>query len=143
MVIDHVGIVVRSLEEGLTRWEELFEYRQCSSIVTNTRQMVRVVFVAKEGSLTIKLIEPSTDQSPVSAFARRGGGLHHICFRCDDLDTQIQMLKHAGARLVVPPQPGEAFNNKEIAFLLVEPALNIELIATTDKAGWITQVKRS
>ena len=53
------------------------------------------------------------------------------------------MLKHAGARLVVPPQPGEAFNNKEIAFLLVEPALNIELIATTDKAGWITQAKRS
>jgi methylmalonyl-CoA/ethylmalonyl-CoA epimerase len=138
MIIDHIGIVVRSLEEGIERWEALFGYKQCSSIVTNTRQMVKVVFLAKEGSLMVKLIEPSKEQSPVSSFARRGGGLHHICFRCDHLETQIEQLRHEGARLIVPPQPGEAFNNNDIAFLLVEPALNIELIDTTEKAGAVS-----
>ena len=135
MIIDHIGIVVRSLEEGIQRWEALFGYKQCSSVVTNTRQMVKVVFLAKEDSLMVKLIEPSTDRSAVSSFARRGGGLHHICFRCAQLDPEIERLRQEGARLIVSPEPGEAFNNKDIAFLLVEPALNIELIATTEKAG--------
>ena len=35
----------------------------------------------------------------------------------------------------VPPQPGEAFNNHDIAFLLARYGLNIELIDTEEKAG--------
>jgi methylmalonyl-CoA/ethylmalonyl-CoA epimerase len=142
MIIDHIGIVVRSLEDGIQRWETLFGYRQCTQAITNTRQMVRVAFLAKAGSLLVKLIEPSTVASPVSLFARKGGGLHHICFRCDGLEPDIERLRAAGARLIVPPEPGEAFNDKEIAFLLVEPTLNIELIATSEKAGWITPVDK-
>jgi len=75
-------------------------------------------------------------------FARRGGGLHHLCFRCDDLKVQIPLLKENGARLTVPPEPGEAFMNKDIAFLLLENNLNIELIDTTEKKGWLGQEGR-
>jgi len=136
MVIDHIGIVVRSLEHGIGQWGELFGYEKASDIVVNTRQHVRVVFLSKEDSVTVKLIEPSGPASPVSVFARKGGGLHHICFRCNDLNVQIPLLRAQGARLVVPPEPGEAFKNNEIAFLMVENGLNIELIDTTDKEGW-------
>jgi methylmalonyl-CoA/ethylmalonyl-CoA epimerase len=138
MVIDHIGIVVRSLEDGISRWQELFGYTRASAIVANTRQRVRVVFLKKEKSLTIKLLEPSDINSPVFAFARRGGGLHHICFRCDDLHSQISTLEKKGARLLVSPEPGEAFNNSEIAFMLVENVLNVEVIDTEDKLGWIS-----
>lgn len=138
MIIDHIGIVVRSLEDGIRRWEALFGYQRRTPIATNTRQRVRVVFLGKQSSMTVKLVEPLTPDSPVSQFARRGGGIHHICFRCDSLETQIEELTREGARLIVPPQPGEAFNNRDIAFLLVDPALNIELIATSEKAGWVT-----
>lgn len=134
MVIDHVGIVVRSLERGIRQWEELFGYRKNSDIVTNTRQKVRVVFLSKNNSVTIKLLEPAAD-SPISAFARRGGGLHHICFRCDDLNVQIPLLKAKGMRVLVPPEPGEAFQNRDIAFLFGNN-LNIELIDSTEKTGW-------
>jgi methylmalonyl-CoA/ethylmalonyl-CoA epimerase len=136
MVIDHIGIVVRSLEEGIQQWEELFGYARNSDIVTNTNQKVRVVFLAKKDSVTVKLLEPSDPSSPVSLLARKGGGLHHICFRCENLEIQIPLLKAKGARLLVPPQPGEAFRNKNIAFLFVENNLNIELIDTTEKEGW-------
>jgi methylmalonyl-CoA/ethylmalonyl-CoA epimerase len=136
MVIDHIGIVVPSLEDGIKQWEDLFGYKKNSDIVVNTRQMVRVVFLAKKNSLTIKLIEPSEPASPVSAFARRGGGLHHLCFRCEDLNVEVPLLKNKGARFLVPPQPGEAFGNKDIAFLLAQYNLNVELIDTTVKEGW-------
>jgi len=136
MIIDHIGIVVRSLEEGVEQWTSLFGYRKRTEIVLNTRQKVRVVFLSKDNSLTVKLIEPAAPDSPISAFARKGGGLHHLCFRCEDLAVSIPLLKDKGALLLVPPEPGEAFANKNIAFLMARNNLNVELIATTEKAGW-------
>jgi len=139
MVIDHIGIVVRSLEEGIQHWEQLFGYAKNSQVVTNTRQKVRVVFLSKKGSLPIKLVEPSEGSSPVALFARRGGGLHHLCFRCDDIKVQIPLLKEKGARFIVVPQPGEAFGNRDIAFFLAENNLNVELIDTTHQEGWLEE----
>jgi methylmalonyl-CoA/ethylmalonyl-CoA epimerase len=136
MLIDHLGIVVQSLEEAIRQWELIFGYRKCSGIVINTRQKVRIVFLSKPNSLTIKLIEPSEPASPVSAFARRGGGVHHICFKCNSINATITDFKSQGARLITPPQPGEAFNNHDIAFLLVPGNLNVELIDTSEKYGW-------
>ena len=120
----------------MDQWEKLFGYRRNSDIVKNTRQKVRVVFLSKQNSLTIKLIEPSAADSPVFQFARTGGGLHHLCFRCDALQAEIPSLQQRGARLIVPPEPGEAFKNHPIAFLLAANKLNIELIDTSEKQGW-------
>ncbi len=139
MVIDHIGIVVRSLADGVEQWETLFGYKRSSEVVLNTRQKVKVVFLSKKDSLLIKLIEPSEPDSPVFQFARKGGGLHHLCFRCADLTVQIPLLEEKGARLFVPPQPGEAFKGHDIAFLLAKNNLNVELIDTEEKAGWVVQ----
>lgn len=136
MIIDHIGVVVPSLEPALKQWEAFFGYQRNSDIVQNTRQKVRVVFLSKQNSLTIKLIEPSAADSPVSQMARKGGGLHHLCFRCPELDREILLLQERGARLLVPPQPGEAFNNHLIAFMLFGNNLNVELIDTAEKRGW-------
>jgi methylmalonyl-CoA/ethylmalonyl-CoA epimerase len=136
MVIDHFGVVVRSLEEGISQWETLFGYKRNSDIVLNTRQRVRVVFLTKPSSVTVKLIEPSEPDSPVALFARKGGGLHHLCFRCDDVRAGITALRDQGALLVVSPEPGEAFMNHNVAFLMAKNNLNIELIDTTAKQGW-------
>ncbi len=136
MTIDHLGIVVPSLDKAIQHWHELFAYVKNSEIVINTRQKVRVVFLAKRDSITIKLIEPLEPSSPAFAFAQKGGGLHHICFRCEDLQSELQNLKQKGARLVVPPQPGEAFKNREIAFLFANN-INFEVIDTSEKEGWL------
>jgi len=136
MIIDHIGIVVRSLEEGIQQWETMFGYRKNSDIVLNTRQKVRVVFLAKPESLPVKLVEPADEKSPVYLFARRGGGLHHLCFRCADLKAQIPILESQEAKFLVPPEPGEAFKNNDIAFFLAKNNLNVELIDTIEKQGW-------
>lgn len=138
MQLDHIGIVVPSLERALRQWETLFGYRRDSDIVLNTRQKVKVAFLSKADSLTVKLIEPSAPDSPVYQAARKGGGLHHLCFRCPSVAAQIPLLQGNGATLIVPPQPGEAFNNHPIAFLLAGN-LNFELIDTSEKRGRETE----
>ena len=54
MVIDHLGIVVKSIEQSIEHWEKVFGYEQMTEIVINTRQKVKVVFLTKENSTQIK-----------------------------------------------------------------------------------------
>jgi methylmalonyl-CoA/ethylmalonyl-CoA epimerase len=135
MILDHIGILVPHLEPALLQWEKVFGYHQDSDIVLNHCQKVRVVFLSKADSLAVKLIEPSAPDSPVFQAARKGGGLHHLCFRCPSVVAQIPLLQDKGAMLLLPPQPGEAFNNHPIAFMLAGN-LNFELIDTSEKQGW-------
>ena len=47
MIIDHIAIVVRSLEQAIPHWERTFGYTPMTSPVVNSRQRVRVVFWQK------------------------------------------------------------------------------------------------
>lgn len=134
MKIDHICFAVKNLQEGVIYWNNVFGYKQMTRIVTNTRQKVKVTFLCKEDSITIKLIEPLESNISLVNFVNRGGGFHHLCFKCDDLDDQLADLNKKGLLTLVPPQEGEAFNNNKIAFLLAKYALNIELIDTDEKA---------
>lgn len=135
MIIDHICFAVKDLREGINYWETVFGYRQMTEIITNSLQKVKVTFLEKENSLLIKLIEPlETNQSLIN-FVNRGGGFHHICFRCSDISEKIGELTAKGLLKLVPPQPGEAFNNNDIAFLLAKYGISIELIDTDEKAG--------
>jgi methylmalonyl-CoA/ethylmalonyl-CoA epimerase len=134
MIIDHICFAVKDIETAITQWTGAFEYKQMTEIVTNTRQQVKVVFLNREQSVTIKLIEPLPENESVVNFVKRGGGFHHLCFKCDDLDQKIRELNNRGLITLVAPQPGEAFENEEIAFLLTRFGVNIELIETDKKA---------
>jgi methylmalonyl-CoA/ethylmalonyl-CoA epimerase len=137
MVIDHICFAVKNLQEAIAYWEEVFGYRQMTEIVENTLQKVRVVFVNREESTLIKLIEPVESNQSLKNFVNRGGGFHHICFRCDSIKETMADLTAKGLLTLVPPQPGEAFNNHDIAFLLGKYGMNIELIDTEEKAALI------
>lgn len=134
MIIDHIGLVVKNIEKAVIRWVNMFGYVQATEVVMNARQMVRVVFLEKNNSVTIKLTEPTSENSPIFKFAKRGGGLHHLCFRCSEIDEQLVELKEKGCRVLTLPEPGEAFENENIAFLFAKDGLNIELIDTEKKA---------
>ena len=63
----------------------------------------------------------------------KGGGLHHICFKCDNMDKELHRLEDMGLRILTPPQPGEAFDGEDIAFIHAKHGLYIELIDTDKK----------
>jgi methylmalonyl-CoA/ethylmalonyl-CoA epimerase len=131
--IDHIGVAVRSIDAAVESLHRLFGYRPKTTKVTNTRQQVNVVFLSKEGSLDIKLIEPSKPDSPLWDFVRKGGGLHHLCFKVPDVQTCCADLKSKGARVLAHPAPGEAFDDHLISFLYVGQGLNVELIDTDER----------
>lgn len=137
MILDHIAFAVKSLEDGINYWSQTFGYSQMTGIVSNSRQRVRVVFLSKEGSITMKLIEPTEGNLSLQNFVNRGGGYHHLCFRCTNIPATMADLNSKGLLTLVTPQPGEAFNNHEIAFMLGRFGLNIELIDTEEKAGMI------
>ena len=135
MILDHVGIAVRSIEQAVEQWRTVFGYRPLTEVVTNRTQKVRVIFLQKEGSLEVKLIEPTDASSPIYTLAQRGGGLHHLCFRCESLDAEVARLQAAGLRILADAQPGEAFDGERIAFVYAGNGLNVELIDTDKRAS--------
>lgn len=134
MIVDHICFAVKDLQAGIEHWKTLFGYVQMTEIVTNTRQKVNVVFLKKSESVMIKLIEPVSGNLAMERFVEKGGGFHHLCFKCDNINEGVADLKKKGMIKLVNPQPGEAFENEHIAFLLTRFGLNVELIDTDKKA---------
>jgi methylmalonyl-CoA/ethylmalonyl-CoA epimerase len=135
MIIDHICFAVKDIPEAIIYWKEVFGYDQFTAPIANTRQKVKVVFLKKTDSLQIKLIEPLGDNTSLINFVNMGGGFHHLCFKCDNLGNTISELKIKGVKLLVPPQPGEAFENNDIAFFWAKNRMNFELIDTEKRAG--------
>ena len=135
MQIDHIAVAVRSIDAAAERLSALLGYVRKTTKVTNSRQKVNVVFLSKQASLDIKLIEPSDAESPLWDFVRKGGGLHHLCFKVPDVATACAELAGKGARVIAQPAPGEAFDDHLIAFLYLGLGLNVEVIDTDDRRG--------
>lgn len=108
--IHHVAVVVRSLEESLPRYRQLFGLAPAEGPMAPEGQAVRVVFLptGPEPAAMIELIEPMDADSGVARFlAGRGEGLHHVCLRSDDLPRDLAALAAAEARLIDEhPRPG-------------------------------------
>lgn len=137
MILDHIGVAVKDIVKSIDYWNNVFGYRQVTNIVLNTRQKVLVTFLEKKDSLTIKLIQPSDESSTLNSFIKKRGGLHHLCFKTENLEKKMVELSAVGLQSLVSPQPGEAFDNNLIGFLFAKDNINIELIDTDVKASCI------
>jgi methylmalonyl-CoA/ethylmalonyl-CoA epimerase len=106
-----VAIAVSSLEDASRPYELLLRQR-CSPPETLEAQGVRVTFC---GSL--ELIEPLAPDTAVGRFlARRGPGLHHVAYRCRDLQRELDRLSAEGFELI-DPRPRPATRGHLAAFL--------------------------
>jgi methylmalonyl-CoA/ethylmalonyl-CoA epimerase len=133
--LDHIAIAVRSADAAADKLCALLGYSRRTDKVTNTRQKVNVIFLTKAGSLDLKLIEPSDNESPLWDFVRKGGGLHHMSFSVSDVTSACAELADKGARVLAQPSPGEAFDDHLIAFLYLGCGLNVEVIDTDARRG--------
>jgi methylmalonyl-CoA/ethylmalonyl-CoA epimerase len=69
------------------------------------------------GETLVELLEPESEDSPVGRFlAKRGVGIHHLCFAVTDLDAALQRCRAAGIRLI-DETPRIGAEGKRIAFL--------------------------
>ena len=103
--LDHVGIAVESLTEGVKFYEALG--LELEGIEEVEQQGVKVGFLPV-GDPRVELLEPTDPSSPIAKYLeRRGPGLHHICVRVADIRMSMASLTKEGYRLLSDePQEG-------------------------------------
>ena len=135
MKIDHLGIAVRSLEDSVRFYEGVLGLG-VSGRETVPDQGVNVAMLPV-GDSRIELLEPLSEDSVVGRFiARRGEGLHHICYEVDDLQSKLDELGARGVRLL-DGYPRRGAQGKLVAFLHPASAngVLVELVEKGQKTG--------
>jgi len=129
--IHHVGVVVPNLDEGLKFWRDTLGLKFIKS-ATIDDQGVRAALLDAGGS-EIELLEPLNPENGVGKFlARRGGGLHHVCFESDRVGDDLEAARAKGLQLLdQKPRKGLAgmicfLHPKATRGVLVEYAQPIE-----------------
>jgi methylmalonyl-CoA/ethylmalonyl-CoA epimerase len=117
--IDHVAIAVAERDPAAASLSALF------GLETGAREHVAsqatdVAFLHPEGSAkndaALELCAPRGNAALDRFLARRGPGLHHVCFAVEDLPAALAELKAAGVRLIdETPRPGA--RGHDVAFL--------------------------
>jgi len=99
MKINHLGIATKGIDEALKFWGDAFGLENVHTEVVE-EQKVRVAMLPI-GESRIELLEPTSDDSPISKFLeKRGGGIHHIAVEVEDINEVLNRLKEKGVRLI-------------------------------------------
>jgi methylmalonyl-CoA epimerase len=100
--IDHLGVAVRSIEEGRRLYEAMG--LRVTAMEEVPAEGVRVAFIPC-GESSIELLEPLSPESPIARFLeKRGPGIHHVCLASDDLRADDALLRQGGFE-VLRPEP--------------------------------------
>lgn len=93
--IHHVGLVVQNLDVAYRFWRDTVGL-EVHKEATVPDQGVKAALLPC-GETEIELLEPIDPQGGVAKFlAKRGEGLHHLCFEADDVATELSSAKAKG-----------------------------------------------
>lgn len=99
MEIDHIAIAVRSLDDALATYKQIWQLEPDHIERGETDRITEAMLPI--GSTHLQLLEPTDEESTVAKFIeRRGEGLHHIAIRVPDIRAAMQRLSSAGAELI-------------------------------------------
>ena len=99
MKINHLGIVTKGIDEALKFWSDALGLENVHTEIVED-QKVRVAMLPI-GESRIELLEPTSEDSPISKFLeKRGPGIHHIAVEVDDIAASLAKLKSQGMRLI-------------------------------------------
>jgi methylmalonyl-CoA/ethylmalonyl-CoA epimerase len=125
--IAHVGIAVPDLEAALAFYRDVLGLEPHAPEMVDGATIVALPF----GDTEVELLAPIGAQSPIGKFlARRGPGIHHICYRVPDLDAALEACRKAGYRLV-DEIPRKGAGGRRIAFVHPKATAGI-LLELTD-----------
>jgi methylmalonyl-CoA/ethylmalonyl-CoA epimerase len=125
--LDHVAIVVPDTEAALEIWRDRVGLTVLYSEVVNNGA-IRLTHLDL-GNTHLQLVEPLQPDHPLKAWvAKNGAGLHHLCFRVDDVGQAFVELPQQG--LGVAPAIHQGTQGKRALFLDKSPTQNVQLEVT-------------
>lgn len=117
--VDHIGIAVTDLEQGLALYRDLLGL-ELERIEEVPQENVRVAFLKLDrqgGPGHLELLAPMSETGAIAAFiARRGPGLHHVAVAATDVGAVLERCRAAGLQLI-DQEPRCGAGGKQIAFV--------------------------
>ena len=109
----HVGIAVRDLDEAVRFYRDVLGVTPHPPQTADGATIVGLTI----GESDVELLSADDADSPIGKFlARRGPGIHHVCFRVADLEAALERCRSAGFQLIdAVPRPGA--DGRRVAFV--------------------------
>jgi len=126
----HIGFVLASIQASVQGFLDSMNAEWDGIIFHDPNQLVRVTFLRgkQPNAPLFELVEPAGDKSPVIPFLKRGGGLHHLCYEVENLESQLALSRSQGGLLVRAPLPAVAFEGRRIAWVYTKHKLLLEFL---------------
>jgi methylmalonyl-CoA/ethylmalonyl-CoA epimerase len=129
--IDHLGIAVGNLDEAIARYASLYG-RGPDHLEEVASQKVKVAMF-NVGESRVELLMATGPDSPIAKFiAKRGEGMHHICFKVPNLEEALSRMSAAGME-IIPGAGGEGAGGSRVAFLHPKSLMGV-LVELVEKA---------
>src|SRR5215208_1628649 len=111
--ISHVGIALETLNSAIPFYRDILGLEPVATLDSDGARIE--AFAA--GDSLVELLEPQSADTPIGKFiAKRGPGIHHICFTVDDLEGVLSRCRSAGIQLI-DEVPRVGAEGKRIAFI--------------------------
>jgi len=128
MKINHLGIVVKSIESSVAMYKKSLGWKDTTNLIYDPIQKVNILFMEDRHGRSFELLEPVGNDSPIRKMLNRRIGLYHICYEVQDIKLKIAELTKTGFYLISGPVEAVAFDKRLIAFLINRDNLIIELV---------------
>ncbi len=97
--IDHIAVAVQDIQDAIAFFQNALGMK-VGGIELEEGGRTKAAFIPAGGS-EVELLEPQDADSGLSKFlAKRGEGIHHICFEVNDIESALERLKENGAQLI-------------------------------------------
>ena len=127
--IHHIGLAVADIETARQVYVDRFGYEVCSPIIHDPVQTAYVQFLRlPNDGVYLEFIAPDSPQSKLSAFVKKGGGLNHVCYAVEDIESAVLDLRNQDMMALCDPVPAVAFPGRRIAWMMGMDMQPVELV---------------
>ena len=113
--IDHLGIAVKSIDNGKNFWTDILGL-PFEGTETVVEQKVTTAFFPV-GESEVELLESTSPEGPIAKYLeKRGEGIQHVAFRVENIEKALSYLKEKGV-LLIDEKPRKGAGGARIAFL--------------------------
>lgn len=115
MKIEHIGIAVEDLDKANKLYTSLLGEGPYKEEEVASEHVLTSFF--KTGESKVELLAATSPESAIAKYLeKRGPGIHHVAFRVDDIEAEMERLRSAGFRLL-NEQPKQGADNMLVCFV--------------------------